>query len=87
MRTNLTLRNSGWQYLWQHNLKSLNFTGFLAPLYSNGTRESAADYDPLGCGDCEGGSVAYEALPWGLYFFNAEASNADLSRVLLDGAF
>ncbi|TVY51721.1 putative secreted glycosidase [Lachnellula cervina] len=57
-------RSAGWQYLWQHDLKSLNFTGFLAPLYANGTRESAADYDPLGCGDCEGSSVAYEALPW-----------------------
>ncbi|KAH6665156.1 glycosyl hydrolase [Halenospora varia] len=58
-------RSAGWQYVWQHNLTSLNYTGFLAPLLANGTREPASSgYDPLGCGFCEAGGVAYEALPW-----------------------
>lgn len=52
-----------WQYIWQHNLTSYNFTGFLAPLYPNGTRDP--DYQPGVCGEgCEATSYTYEALPW-----------------------
>jgi len=40
----------------------LNFTGFLAPTYSNHT--ILADYDPLTCGLCEWTAISYEALPW-----------------------
>lgn len=54
---------SGWQNIWQHNLTSLNFTGFLAPLYANGTRDPT--YSPLNCGVwCSWSDVTYEGLPW-----------------------
>ena len=58
---------SGWQRLWDPNLTSYNFTGFLAPLYANGTRNSS--FDPTTCGECEWSAVSYEALPWGMYAF------------------
>ena len=54
-------RSAGWQRIWRP-IRSLNFTGFLAPLYPNGTVEEP--YDPLSCGGCEWTSIAYEALPW-----------------------
>jgi putative alpha-1,2-mannosidase len=54
---------SGWQQIWQHNLTSLNFTGFLAPLYANGTRDPT--YSPLYCGEwCSWSDITYEGLPW-----------------------
>jgi putative alpha-1,2-mannosidase len=41
----------------------LNFTGFLAPLYANGTRDPT--YTPLNCGVwCSWSDVTYEGLPW-----------------------
>ncbi|KUJ08060.1 glycosyl hydrolase [Mollisia scopiformis] len=56
-------RSAGWQQIWQHNLTSLNFTGFLAPLYANGTRDPS--YSPLNCGVwCSWLDVTYEGLPW-----------------------
>lgn len=55
-------RSAGWQHQWDPNLKSLNFTGFVAPLYSNGTRDP--DYNPANCGFCENGGYTYEALGW-----------------------
>lgn len=56
-------RSAGWQYIWQHDLKSLNFTGFLAPLFADGARDPK--YSPAGCdGGCEAVSYTYEALPW-----------------------
>lgn len=55
-------RSAGWQNLWQHNLTSLNFTGFLAPKYANGTR--VPGFDATSCGSCEWSAVSYEALPW-----------------------
>jgi putative alpha-1,2-mannosidase len=54
--------DSGWQNLWNHSTTSLNFTGFLAPKYANGT--AIKDYDPTSCGACEWNSLTYEALPW-----------------------
>ena len=56
-------RSAGWQRIWDHNIASLNFTGFLAPTF--GDNDSAVSgYDPLSCGECEWTSIAYEALPW-----------------------
>ncbi|KAH8703236.1 glycosyl hydrolase [Talaromyces proteolyticus] len=56
-------RSAGWQLIWDHDLTSLNFTGFLAPKYSNGSFNHS-DYDPLYCGECEWSSITYEAVPW-----------------------
>lgn len=53
---------SGWQNLWNSTAKSLNFTGFLAPKFANGS--GVDGYDPATCGGCEWDSVTYEALPW-----------------------
>ncbi|KAI6251155.1 hypothetical protein HI914_00183 [Erysiphe necator] len=56
-------RSAGWQYIWQHDLYSLNYTGFLAPLFADGARDPK--YSPAGCdGGCEAVSYTYEALAW-----------------------
>jgi len=52
---------SGWQKLWDTNTTSLNFTGFLAPTYANGSIQT---YDPLSCGVCDWLAIAYEGVPW-----------------------
>lgn len=54
-------RSAGWQRIWRSNVTSLNFTGFLAPVYANG---SIQPYDPTSCGQCEWSAICYEALPW-----------------------
>ena len=54
-------RSAGWQHIWRSNVSSLNFTGFLAPVYGNG---SVQPYDPTSCGSCEWSGISYEALPW-----------------------
>ncbi|KAI1462683.1 glycoside hydrolase family 92 protein [Annulohypoxylon moriforme] len=54
-------RSAGWQKTWAADVTSLNFTGFLAPMYPNGTYQ---DYDPLSCGACEWSSISYEGVPW-----------------------
>lgn len=54
--------SSGWQRIWDHNLTSLNYTGFLVPKFANGS--ILPGYDPLSCGSCEWSGVSYEALPW-----------------------
>ncbi|PVH99408.1 glycoside hydrolase family 92 protein [Periconia macrospinosa] len=54
-------RSRGWQNLWDRNLTSLNFTGFLAPTYPNG---SHASQNPLSCGACDWLAIAYEGVPW-----------------------
>ncbi|KAI0128676.1 alpha-1,2-mannosidase family protein-like protein [Xylariales sp. AK1849] len=54
-------RSRGWQKTWNSNVTSLNFTGFLAPTYANG---SIQEYDPLTCGACEWTSYSYEGVPW-----------------------
>lgn len=56
-------RSAGWQRIWQHDLYSLNYTGFLAPLFADGARDPK--YTPAGCDSaCEAISYTYEALPW-----------------------
>ncbi|KAI9877042.1 MAG: hypothetical protein M1830_004961 [Pleopsidium flavum] len=56
-------RSAGWQHIWQHNLTSLNYTGFLSPRYANGSG-FVPNFNPTTCGSCEWSAVAYEALPW-----------------------
>ncbi|PYH41923.1 uncharacterized protein BP01DRAFT_406290 [Aspergillus saccharolyticus JOP 1030-1] len=53
-------RSAGWQKIWSPNVQSLNFTGFLAPRFSNGTFNSSA-YDPRYCDECEWLDYTYEA--------------------------
>lgn len=57
-------RSAGWQRIWKHDLKSLNYTGFLAPRLSDGTWNTSS-YDPLKCHGCEWSSWTYEGIPWG----------------------
>lgn len=66
----ISLVHSGWQRIWQHDLYSLNYTGFLAPLFPDGKRDPK--YSPAGCeGGCEAVSYTYEALPWGKSLCNS----------------
>ncbi|EEP78043.1 conserved hypothetical protein [Uncinocarpus reesii 1704] len=54
-------RSAGWQKIWHRDIARLNFSGYLAPTWENGT--VAAGFDPLDCGECEWTSHCYEALP------------------------
>ncbi|EFR04110.1 glycosyl hydrolase [Nannizzia gypsea CBS 118893] len=54
-------RSAGWQQIWHKDISSLNYTGFLAPTWPNGS--VTPGYDPLDCGECEWSSHSYEALP------------------------
>ncbi|KAI1103183.1 glycoside hydrolase family 92 protein [Jackrogersella minutella] len=54
-------RSAGWQKTWVADVTSLNFTGFLAPMYPNGSYQ---DYDPLSCDACEWSSISYEGVPF-----------------------
>ncbi|OGM45813.1 glycosyl hydrolase [Aspergillus bombycis] len=56
-------RSAGWQKIWNPDVQSLNFTGFVAPKFSNGTFNSSG-YDPLYCDECEWKSYTYEGTPW-----------------------
>ncbi|KAI0108118.1 glycoside hydrolase family 92 protein [Daldinia grandis] len=53
--------SAGWQKTWASDVTSLNFTGFLAPTWPNGSYQ---DYDPISCGSCEWSSITYEGVPW-----------------------
>ncbi|KAI1798496.1 glycoside hydrolase family 92 protein [Daldinia bambusicola] len=53
--------SAGWQRTWATNVTSLNFTGFLAPTWPNGSYQ---EYDPISCGFCEWSSITYEGVPW-----------------------
>jgi len=60
-------RSAGWQRIWNRNVTSLGFSGFLAPMYPNGTIQSNmpnGTYSPTTCGECEWSAIAYEGLPW-----------------------
>lgn len=57
-------RSAGWQKIWNPEVESLNFTGFLAPKFSNGKFNNSG-YDPLYCYECEWHAYTYEAVPWG----------------------
>ncbi|KAL4796892.1 glycosyl hydrolase family 92-domain-containing protein [Aspergillus venezuelensis] len=56
-------RSAGWQKIWNTDVESLNFTGFLAPKFSNGTFNNSG-YDPLYCYNCNWEDYSYEGVPW-----------------------
>lgn len=57
-------RSAGWQNIWDENVESLGFKGFLAPRLADG-RFNDSSYDPRLCGGCEWMDVSYEGIPWG----------------------
>jgi putative alpha-1,2-mannosidase len=57
-------RSAGWQKIWNAEVESLGFTGFLAPRFSNGEFNNSG-YDPLYCYECEWHAYTYEGVPWG----------------------
>lgn len=59
-------RSAGWQNIWNRDVESLNFTGFLAPKFSNGTFNNSG-YDPLYCYGCNWADLSYEGTPWGQF--------------------
>lgn len=59
-------RSAGCQRIWDRDVSSLNYTGFLAPRFSNG-EFNRSGYDPLYCDGCSWESVTYEGTPWGEY--------------------
>ncbi|KAI8943042.1 hypothetical protein NX059_001078 [Plenodomus lindquistii] len=71
-------RSAGWQKTWSPSTTSLNYTGFLAPTYANGT---FAPYDPLSCSDCNWASISYEGVPWE-YSFNLPHSTSTLITLM-----
>ncbi|KAL2835019.1 glycosyl hydrolase family 92-domain-containing protein [Aspergillus cavernicola] len=56
-------RSAGWQAIWNPEVESLGFTGFLAPKFSNGSFNNSG-YDPLVCYECEWHAYTYEGVPW-----------------------
>ncbi|KAL4931249.1 uncharacterized protein BDV17DRAFT_257467 [Aspergillus undulatus] len=56
-------RSAGWQKIWNPEVESLNFTGFLAPKFSNGTFNNSG-YDPVYCYGCNWEDLSYEGVPW-----------------------
>ncbi|GLA38868.1 hypothetical protein AnigIFM63309_006186 [Aspergillus niger] len=56
-------RSAGWQHIWNPDVQSLNFTGFLAPKFSNGSFNNSG-YDPRYCYGCEWLAYTYEGVPW-----------------------
>lgn len=57
-------RSAGWQHIWNPDVQSLNFSGFLAPKFSNGSFNNSG-YDPRYCYGCEWLAYTYEGVPWG----------------------
>lgn len=53
--------------MWHNSVSKLNFTGFLAPTFPNGS--IAKSYNPLSCGECNWQAISYEGTPWE-YSFN-----------------
>ena len=58
-------RSTGWQHIWGHNVTSMNFTGFLAPRFADGSFNTTG-YNPALCGGCEWSDISYEATPFGM---------------------
>ena len=58
-------KSAGWQKIWNQEVESVNFTGFLAPRLANGSFDIEG-YNPALCGGCEWSDISYEATPWGL---------------------
>ncbi|KAI9043747.1 uncharacterized protein KD926_003098 [Aspergillus affinis] len=56
-------RSAGWQKIWNPDVESLGYTGFLAPRFSNGLFNNSG-YDPRLCYECGWHSYTYEGVPW-----------------------
>lgn len=61
-------RSAGWQNLWNDNVESQGFAGFLAPRLSSG-EFNLTDYDPALCGRCSWDEITYEGTPWEYSFY------------------
>ncbi|GAB7363151.1 hypothetical protein MBLNU230_g3436t1 [Neophaeotheca triangularis] len=61
-------RSRNWRNHWNPGQESLNFTGFVAPRYANGSFEDP--YDTLQCGGCYWSDPFYQDTPWS-YSLNA----------------
>ncbi|KAL5089482.1 hypothetical protein Trisim1_005178 [Trichoderma cf. simile WF8] len=61
-------RSAGWQNLWNDNVESQGFTGFLAPRLSSG-EFNLTDYDPALCSRCSWDEITYEGTPWEYSFY------------------
>lgn len=75
-------RSAGWQKLWNRDVESLNFTGFLAPKFSNGSFNNSG-YDPLYCYGCNWADLSYEGTPWGQFSTRFHHYDTNRSRILL----
>jgi predicted alpha-1,2-mannosidase len=56
-------RAAGWQHIWNPDIESVGFKGFLTPKNSDGTWDGQG-YNPAKCGGCSWGSITYEGTPW-----------------------
>ncbi|KAF4633212.1 hypothetical protein G7Y89_g4919 [Cudoniella acicularis] len=56
-------RSAGWQLIWGHDVSSVNFTGFLAPRFADGSF-NITGYNPALCGGCEWSDISYEGTPF-----------------------
>ncbi|GAP87830.1 putative glycoside hydrolase family 92 protein [Rosellinia necatrix] len=56
-------RAAGWQHLWNADVESVGFKGFLTPKNGDGTWDDDG-YNPAKCGGCSWGSITYEGTPW-----------------------
>ena len=60
-------RSNNWKNLWNDNIESLGYKGFLWPRKSNGDWVNQNDYDVFRGGGWEG--VIYESYPWEMSFY------------------
>lgn len=56
-------RSANWQNLWNDNVTSQGFSGFLTPRLSDGSW-NLSDYNPALCGGCSWTAITYEGTPW-----------------------
>ncbi|KAI1815686.1 glycoside hydrolase family 92 protein [Poronia punctata] len=57
-------RSAGWQRIWNPEIESVGFRGFLTPRNADGTWDDAENYNPATCDVCSWGSITYEGTPW-----------------------
>ncbi|KAI0407913.1 glycoside hydrolase family 92 protein [Xylaria palmicola] len=56
-------RAAGWQHIWNPDIESVGFKGFLTPRKWNGTWDDQG-YNPAKCDYCGWSSITYEGTPW-----------------------
>lgn len=56
-------RAAGWQHMWNADIESVGFKGFLTPKNSDGSWDDEG-YNPAKCDGCSWGSITYEGTPW-----------------------